>query len=63
MLVQVYNGISHSDSVVVVSSFHNYISRRLDMARIGGCSHLPVVAEEHRGLKPPSCCSHRIGKL
>jgi hypothetical protein len=49
-LVQVYSGISHSDSVAVVSSFDTYISGWQDGARIGGCSHLPVVAGEHRGL-------------
>jgi hypothetical protein len=50
ILVHVYNGISHRDNMVVVSSFDTYISRRLDGARIGGCSHLSVVAEERRGL-------------
>jgi hypothetical protein len=49
-LVQVYSGISHSDSVAVVSSFDTYISGWQDGARIGGCSHLLVVAREHRGL-------------
>jgi hypothetical protein len=63
MLVQVYSGISHSDNVAVVSSFDTYISRWKDGARIGGCSHLLVVAEEHRGLYPPSGCSQRIGEL
>jgi hypothetical protein len=33
------------------------------VARIGGCSHLPVVAREHRGLYPPSGCIQRIGEL
>jgi hypothetical protein len=33
-----------------VSTFGTYISGRLDGERIGGCSHLPVVAGEHRGL-------------
>jgi hypothetical protein len=33
-----------------VSTFGTYISGWLDGARIGGCSHLPVVAGEHRGL-------------
>ena len=49
LLVQVYNGISHSDSVAVVPSFYFYL-KAVDGARIGGCSHLPVVAREHRGL-------------
>jgi hypothetical protein len=49
LLVQVYIGISHSDSVTVVPSFYFYF-RGLDGARTGGCSHLPVVAGEHRGL-------------
>jgi hypothetical protein len=35
----------------------------LEGARTGGCSHLPVVAEEHKGLWPPSGCSQRIGEL
>jgi hypothetical protein len=30
---------------------------QLDGARTGGCSHLLVVVEEHRGLYPPSGCS------
>ena len=46
-----------------ISTFGTYISGRLDGARIGGCSHLPVVAGEHRGLLPPSGCSQRIGEL
>jgi hypothetical protein len=50
MLVQVYNGISHSDNVFVISTFGTYISRQLDGERIGGCSHLSFVAREHRGL-------------
>jgi hypothetical protein len=50
MLVHFYSGISHSDSVEMVSSFDTYISGWLEGARIGGCSHLPVVAGEHRGL-------------
>jgi hypothetical protein len=38
-------------TVTLVSSlFDTYISGWLDGERIGGCSHLPVVAEEHRGL-------------
>ena len=37
LLVQVYSDISHSDSVIVVPSFYFYF-RRLDGARIGGCS-------------------------
>jgi hypothetical protein len=36
--------------VEVVLSFDTYISGQLDGASIGGCSHLSVVAEEHRGL-------------
>jgi hypothetical protein len=49
LLVQVYNDISHSDSVTVV---HHSTSTSgwQDGARTGGCSHLPVVAGEHRGL-------------
>jgi hypothetical protein len=39
----------------LVSTFGTYISRWLDKARIGGCSHLLVVAREHRGLYPPFC--------
>jgi hypothetical protein len=49
ILVQVYSDISHSDSVAVVSSFDTYISGRQDGARIGGCSHLMVVAENIGG--------------
>jgi hypothetical protein len=49
-LVQVYSGISHSDSVAVVSSsIWNLTSGRKDGARIGGCSHLPVVAKNIGG--------------
>jgi hypothetical protein len=40
LLVQVYNGISHSDSVTVVPSFYFYF-------RVAG---QVVVAEEHRGF-------------
>jgi hypothetical protein len=49
LLVQVYNDISHSDSVTMV---HHSTSTSgwQDGARIGGCSHLPVVAGEHWGL-------------
>jgi hypothetical protein len=38
--------------VIVWQWFHHstYISGWLDGARTGGCSHLPVVAGEHRGL-------------
>jgi hypothetical protein len=50
LLVQVYSGISHSDSVTMVPSFYLYFRAWLDEARTGGCSHLPVVAGEHRGL-------------
>jgi hypothetical protein len=46
----VYNSISHSDSVTVVPSFYLYFRAVVDGERIGGCSHLPVVAGEHRGL-------------
>jgi hypothetical protein len=49
-LVHVYNGISYSDNVEVVSSFDTYILGWQARERIGGFSHLPVVAEEHRGL-------------
>jgi hypothetical protein len=39
------------DSVtVIVVYIWNLYFRALDGARIGGCSHLLVVAEEHRGL-------------
>jgi hypothetical protein len=49
LLVQVYSDISHSDSVKVV---HHSTSTSgwQDGARTGGCSHLPVVVGEHRGL-------------
>jgi hypothetical protein len=50
MLLQVYNGIYHSESVVVVSSFDTYISRKRDGARTGDRIHLLVVYREHRGL-------------
>ena len=33
-----------------VLTFDTYILGQLDGARIGGYIHLPVVAEEHRGL-------------
>jgi len=46
----VYNGLSQSENVVVFSSIYTYISGWLDGARIGGCSHIPVIAGEHRGL-------------
>ena len=38
--------------VIVRQWFHHstYMSRRLDGERIGVCSHLLVVAGEHRGL-------------
>jgi hypothetical protein len=49
VLVQVYNGIYHSDSVTVVPSFYFYF-RVAGWGRIGGCSHLSVVAKEHWGL-------------
>jgi hypothetical protein len=39
-------------TVIVWQWFHHsiYTSGRLDRARTCGCSHLPVVAREHRGL-------------
>ena len=46
-----------------VYTFGTYISRRLDGARIGGCSRLLVVVVEHRGLHPPSGCNQIIGEL
>jgi hypothetical protein len=50
-LVKVYSGIFHNDSVAVIHQlFDTYIPRQLDRARIGGCSHLPVIARELRGL-------------
>jgi hypothetical protein len=49
LLVQVYNGISHSDSVTVVPSFYFYF-REVGRGKAGGCSHLLVVVGEHRGL-------------
>jgi hypothetical protein len=49
LLVQVYNSISHSDSVTVDPSFYFYV-RAVGRARIGGCSHLPIVAGELRGF-------------
>jgi hypothetical protein len=48
-LVQVYNSISHNDSVTVVPS-STYMSRRLDKERTSGFSHLPIVVRQHRGL-------------
>jgi hypothetical protein len=42
-LVQVYNSISHSDSVTMVPSFYLYF-RVVGGERTGGCSHLLVVA-------------------
>jgi hypothetical protein len=33
-----------------ISTFGTYILGQLDRERIGGCSHLLVVAREHRGL-------------
>jgi hypothetical protein len=56
LLVQVYNGISHSDSVIVVPSFYFYF-RAVGRARTGGCSHLQVVASFS------SFCSQRIGEF
>jgi hypothetical protein len=52
-------------TMIVWQWFHHftYISWWLDEARIGGCSHLSVLAEEHRGLYTPSGCSQRIGEL
>ena len=49
IFVQVYNGISHSDSVTMVHHSTSTLGWQ-DEARTGGCSHLPVVAREHRGL-------------
>jgi hypothetical protein len=59
LLVQVYNGISHIDSVKVVPSFYFYFrvagmgkgqvvvaTFRLYPENIGGCSLLLVVAKE-----------------
>jgi len=45
--------------VIVWQWFHHYTSTSgcLDGARTCGCSHLPVVVREHRGLHPPSGCS------
>jgi hypothetical protein len=39
-------------TVIVLQWFHHstYNLGQLDRARIGGCSHLSVVAGEHRGL-------------
>jgi hypothetical protein len=53
-LVQVdwYKFIVVYFTVIVWQWFHHstYTSGRLDGARIGGCSHLPVVVGEHRWL-------------
>jgi hypothetical protein len=49
LLVQVYSGISQSDSVTVVPSFYFYF-RVAERGKEGGCSHLPVVVGEHWGL-------------
>ena len=39
------------DSVTMTGCLHlTFIPGRLDGARTGGCSHLPVVVGEHRGL-------------
>jgi hypothetical protein len=53
LLVQVYSGISHSDSVTVVPSVYFYFrvagwgkDRWLYLENIGGCSLLLVVAIE-----------------
>ena len=53
LLVHVYNGIYHSDNVMW---FHHSTSTSgwLDEVRIGGCSHLPIVVRERKGLYPPS---------
>jgi hypothetical protein len=45
LLVQVYNGISHSDSVIVVPSFYFYFRA--------------VGRGKDRWLYPPSGCSRR----
>jgi hypothetical protein len=53
LLVHVYIGISHNDSVTVVPSFSFYFRVAgwgKDGARTGGCSHLLVLAGEPRGL-------------
>jgi hypothetical protein len=49
LLVQVYNGISHNDSVTLVPSFYFYF-RAVGRGKERWCSHLLVVAKEHRGL-------------
>jgi hypothetical protein len=50
--VDLYRFTSIYLTVIVCQWFHHstYTSRWLDGARIGGCSHLLVVAGEHRGL-------------
>ena len=48
-LIQLYNGISHSDSVTMVPSFYLYV-RAVGLGNDRCCSHLPVVAGEHRGF-------------
>jgi hypothetical protein len=48
--------------VTMVPSFYFYF-RVVGRGKDSGCSHLPVVAGEHRGLEPPSGCSQRIGEL
>ena len=44
LLVKVYSGIFHSDSVIVVPSFYFYFRV------VGQGKDLPVVAGEHWGL-------------
>jgi hypothetical protein len=45
--------------MIVRQWFHHSTSMLgwFDWARTGGCSHLPIVAEEYMGLYPPSGCS------
>jgi hypothetical protein len=49
LLVQVYSGISHSDSVTLVPSFYFYFNA-VGWGKDRWLYHLPVVAKEHRGL-------------
>ena len=63
LLVHVDSGSGWFSDSDMLSTFGIYILGRLDGARTCGCSHLPFVVREHRGLYPPSDCSHRIGEL
>jgi hypothetical protein len=47
-----YRFIAVYVTVIVWQWFHHSTSTsgQLDGARTGGCSHLPVVSREHRGL-------------